>query len=187
SPQMQASFFSNPRMVYAIAGAAATVLLLSSFLVTKRNSSPSKASSGGPINSIAVLPFADLSPKRDQDYFAEGIAEELTTVLSKVAGLRVAGRTSAFAFKGKDAQSSEIGEKLNVGAILEGSIRKSGDQLRVTAQLVDSKNGYAIWSDRYDRKESDVFAVEDELAASIANALKLKLSFAGPNNPAVSR
>ena len=187
SPHGQASVFSNRRMVYAGAGIAAAVLLLTSFLVVKRNSSPPKASGGGPINSIAVLPFADLSPKRDQDYFAEGIADELTTVLSKVGGLRVAGRTSAFAFKGKDAQTSEIGEKLNVGAILEGSIRKSGDQLRVTAQLVDAKNGYAIWSDRYDRKESDVFAVEDELAASIANALKLKLSFAGANNPTVSR
>ena len=163
------------------------MLLLASFLVAKRNPSASKGASGGPINSIAVLPFADLSPKRDQDYFAEGIAEELTTVLSKVAGLRVAGRTSAFAFKGKDAQTSEIGEKLNVGAILEGSIRKSGDQLRVTAQLVDARNGYAIWSDRYDRKQSDVFAVEDELAASIANALKVKLSFAGANNPTVAR
>ncbi|MFN2602399.1 MAG: protein kinase [Gemmatimonadaceae bacterium] len=184
---VRAALFSNRRTVYAVAGAVVAVLLLASFLVAKRNSSPRIGSSGGPINSIAVLPFTDLSPKRDQDYFAEGIAEELTTVLSKVEGLRVAGRTSAFAFKGKEAQSAEIGEKLNVGGILEGSIRKSGDQLRVTAQLVDAKNGYAIWSDRYDRKESDVFAVEDELAASIANALKLKLSFAGANNPAVSR
>jgi len=190
SSPVRGGVFSNRRVVIAVAGSAAALLLLTSFVVAKRNRSGAKAASGttaGTINSIAVLPFSDLSPKKDQDYFAEGIAEELTTVLSKVEGLRVAARTSAFAFKGKEAQNVDIGQKLNVGAILEGTIRKAGDKLRVTAQLVDASSGYAIWSDRYDRKESDVFAVEDELAGSIANALRLKLSFAGAHNPTAAR
>ena len=177
-------FFSGRRIA---AGALGGAILLASgaFLVSRKSRATGDAT--GAINSIAVLPFSDMSPNKDQDYFGEGIADELTTVLSKVGGLRVAARTSAFAFKGKELQHENIGNTLNVGAILEGSIRKSGDRLRVTAQLVDARNGYELWSDRYDRKESDVFAVEDELAASIANALKLKLSFSGANNPAVTR
>ncbi len=180
--------FSNRKIVAAFGGGVTALLLLASFLLLKKSHAAGGSTEGATsINSIAVLPFSDLSPNKDQDYFAEGIAEELTTVLSKVEGLRVAARTSAFAFKGKEAQNESIRQKLNVGAILEGSIRKSGDRLRVTAQLVDARNGYALWSDHYDRKESDVFAVEDELAASIANALKLRLSFSGANNPAVVR
>lgn len=179
-----AAFFSRRRVVAGAFGGV-LLLLLAAFLLSRSN----HAASGGPgaINSIAVLPFSDLSPNKDQDYFGEGIADELTTVLSKVDGLRVAARTSAFAFKGKESQHENIGNTLNVGAILEGSIRKSGDRLRVTAQLVDARNGYELWSDRYDRKESDVFAVEDELAASIASALRLKLSFAGANSPTATR
>jgi serine/threonine-protein kinase len=184
---VQGGLFSNRKALVAIGSAAAALLLLTSFVIARRNRAVPATTTSTPINSIAVLPFSDLSPNKDQDYFAEGIAEELTTALSKVEGLRVAARTSAFAFKGKEAQNEEIRQKLNVGAILEGSVRKSGDRLRVTAQLVDSRNGFAIWSDRYDRKESDVFAVEDELAASIANALRLKLSPAGTNNPTVAR
>ena len=177
------TFFSRHRVVAGAFGGV-LLLLLAAFLVSRRNSPAERA---GAINSIAVLPFSDLSPNKDQDYFGEGIADELTTALSKVDGLRVAARTSAFAFKGKESQHENIGHTLKVGAILEGSIRKSGDRLRVTAQLVDARNGYELWSDRYDRKESDVFAVEDELAASIAAALRLKLSFTGSNSPTATR
>ena len=180
----RAAFFSTRRIAVGAFGGA-MLLLLGAFLASRKSHAPGNAA--GAINSIAVLPFSDLSPNKDQDYFGEGIADELTTVLSKVDGLRVAARTSAFAFKGKELQHENIGNTLNVGAILEGSIRKSGNQLRVTAQLVDARNGFELWSDRYDRKESDVFTVEDELATSIANALRLKLSFSGSNNPATTR
>lgn len=134
-------------------------------------SSPASAA----ITSIAVLPFADMSPARDQEYFSDGIAEELTTALSRVGGLRVAARTSASVFKNTSTDVREIGRKLNVGAILEGSVRKAGNRLRVKAQLVSAADGYELWSDEYNRDLSDVFAVQEELAGAIAQALQLRL------------
>ena len=121
--------------------------------------------------SIAVLAFEDLSADGDQAYFAEGLSEELLNVLAKVPDLKVAGRTSSFAFRGKDKDLREIGELLNVAHILEGSIRKSGNRIRVTAQLIKASDGFHLFSETYDRELSDIFALQDEIAASIATAM----------------
>jgi len=126
--------------------------------------------------SVAVLPFADMSPKKDQDYFCEGIAEELINGLGRIQNLRVASRTSAFNYKEAASDIREIGESLNVSTILEGSVRKAGDHLRITAQLVNVADGYRLWSDRYDREMKDVFAIQDEIAESIVEALEVTLS-----------
>jgi TolB-like protein len=128
---------------------------------------------GGP--SIAVLPLLNLSRDPDQEYFADGLAEELLDLLAKVPGLHVAARTSAFSFKGKNEDVRTIGAKLQVATVLEGSVRKSGDQVRITTQLVSAANGYHLWSETYDRKLTDVFAVQDEIAKAVVTALKLKL------------
>jgi len=125
--------------------------------------------------SIAVLPFADMSPGHDQEYFADGVAEEILNALAHVEGLRVTGRTSSFWFKGKRVELAEIGRKLNVSHVLEGSVRRSGSRLRVTAQVVKVADGYHLWSETFDRSEADVFAVQDEVAHSVAQALKLRL------------
>jgi len=126
-------------------------------------------------NSIAVMPFADLSPQRDQEYFCDGLAEELINSLSHIHELRVAARTSTFAFKGKDLDIREIGKALNVQAILEGSVRKAGERLRITAQLINIAEGYHLWSEKYDRGMEDIFAVQDEISLEIVDKLKLKL------------
>lgn len=125
--------------------------------------------------SIAVLAFDDLSPGGDQAFFAEGLSEEILNVLAQVPGLKVAGRTSSFAFKGKDKDLREIGEILNVAHILEGSVRKAGDRIRVTAQLIQASDGFHLFSRTYDRDLDDVFAVQDDLAAMIGEALKAEL------------
>jgi serine/threonine protein kinase/TolB-like protein/Tfp pilus assembly protein PilF len=125
--------------------------------------------------SIAVLPFVDMSEKKDQEYFSDGLSEELLNLLSKVPGLRVAARTSAFSFKGKADDIPTIARKLMVANVLEGSVRKSGDKLRITAQLVRADNGYQLWSQTYDRKLDDVFKIQGEIAYSVAQALKASL------------
>jgi len=129
--------------------------------------------------SIAVLAFADLSPEGDQEYFSDGISEELLNVLAKIPGLRVAARTSSFQFKGDKRDIIDIGGQLNVGLVLEGSVRKAGSQLRITAQLVDTENGFHLWSQTYDREFADIFALQDEISAAIVEALKehLELQF----------
>jgi TolB-like protein/Tfp pilus assembly protein PilF len=126
--------------------------------------------------SIAVLPFADMSAQADQAYFGDGIAEELLNVLAKVDGLKVAARTSSFKFRGDEHDIVEIGRALNVATVLEGSVRKSGNQVRITAQLIDVQGGFHLWSESYDRQLDNIFAVQDEIAASIVDALKLELS-----------
>jgi TolB-like protein/Flp pilus assembly protein TadD len=125
--------------------------------------------------STAVLPFADMSPQKDQDYFCEGIAEEIINALSRIEALQVTSRTSAFAFKGKNEDITEIGKKLKVATVLEGSVRKAGNMLRVTAQLVNVADGYRLWSERYDRPLEDVFAIQDEIAENIVKALRVVL------------
>jgi TolB-like protein/Tfp pilus assembly protein PilF len=125
--------------------------------------------------SIAVLPFADMSPGKDQEYFSDGIAEEILNALAHVDNMRVIGRTSSFSFKGKNDDLRTIGQKLNVGAILEGSVRKAGDQIRITTQLINANDGSHVWSETYDRKLTDMFAVQDEIAKAVVAALKLKL------------
>jgi len=126
--------------------------------------------------SIAVLPFVDMSPQGDQGYFCDGMTEELINRLSNIQGLRVPARTSAFMFKGKTGDISEIGSKLKVHTVLEGSVRKAGSELRITAQLINVADGYHLWSETYDRKLEDVFAIQDEISSAIVNALQLKLT-----------
>jgi serine/threonine-protein kinase len=126
-------------------------------------------------NSIAVLPFADLSPQKDQEYFCDGISEEIINSLTKIKELRVVARTSAFSFKGRDVDVREIGKKLNVESILEGSVRKAGNRLRINAQLIHVEDDYHIWSERYDRELDDVFAIQDEITQAIVKSLKVKL------------
>lgn len=125
--------------------------------------------------SIAVLPFADMSPEGDQEYFGDGMTEEILNTLAGIDEIRVAGRTSAFAFKGEHKDLREIGRELGVGYLIEGSVRKDGDQLRITAQLIDASDGSHVWSDRYDRTLEDVFAIQSEIAASVAEALRVPL------------
>ena len=128
-----------------------------------------------PIRSIAVLPFADMSPDGDQEHFCDGIAEELISSLARIRELRVAARTSAFFFKGKTADIREIGQKLGVEAIVEGSVRKAGSALRITAQLINVADGYHLWTERYDREIKEVFAIQDEVTSAIIEHLMLTL------------
>jgi serine/threonine-protein kinase len=128
-----------------------------------------------PPASAAVLPFVDLSPTRDQEYFSDGLTEELITSLSQVEGLRIAARTSSFQYKGRSADVREVGRSLEVGAVVEGSVRRSGNRLRVAAQLVNVADGYQLWSQAYDREVTDVFAVQEEIARAIVEALRIEL------------
>jgi TolB-like protein/cytochrome c-type biogenesis protein CcmH/NrfG len=127
------------------------------------------------VPSVAVLPFRNLSTDPENEYFSDGLAEELINVLSKIQGLRVAARTSSFAFKGKNEDVRKIGDQLNVRTVLEGSVRKAGNRLRISAQLVNVADGYQLWSETYNRELADVFAIQDEIAQSIAQALQVIL------------
>jgi len=126
--------------------------------------------------SVAVLPFTNMSADPENEYFSDGMTEEIINALAHVPGLRVAARTSSFAFKGTSSDIKEIGRKLNVATVLEGSVRKAGNTLRITAQLVKITDGYHLWSERYDREMGDVFAIQDEIAHSIADVLKVRLA-----------
>ena len=125
--------------------------------------------------SIAVLPFLDMSPQRDQEYFCEGMAEELINALTHLGGLKVSARTSSFQFKGPGHDVRRIGRDLGVGTVLEGSVRKAGSRLRITAQLINVADGYHIWSEKFDRDMEDVFAIQDEISLAIVEKLKLEL------------
>jgi TolB-like protein/Tfp pilus assembly protein PilF len=125
--------------------------------------------------SIAVLPFADLTANRDQEYFADGLAEEILSILARSAGIRIVGRTSSFQFKGRDRDLREIGSSLGVVNILEGSVRRSGDRVRVSARLVRAADGSQLWSESYDRELTDVFAVQEDIASEIARRLEAPL------------
>ncbi|MBN2409657.1 MAG: protein kinase [Candidatus Aminicenantes bacterium] len=125
--------------------------------------------------SIAVLPFKDMSPQHDQDYFCEGLAEEIINALAQVKGLRVAARTSSFSFKGKEADIRDIGRLLNVASVLEGSVQKAGSRLRVTVQLINIADGFHLWSERFDRDVKDIFAVQDEISMAVVDKLKVDL------------
>jgi serine/threonine-protein kinase len=125
---------------------------------------------------IAVLPFANMSADKENEYFGDGLAEEVINALANVPGLKVAARTSSFFFKGKDIDLGELGRRLNVEHVLEGSIRKSGTRIRVTAQLIKIADGFQLWSERYDRDMTDIFAIQDEITQSIASVLRIKLS-----------
>src|SRR6516162_5816964 len=131
-------------------------------------------------NSIAVLPFVDMSQAKDQGYFSDGISEELLNLLAKIPQLKVAARTSSFSFKGKGVEIPEIARQLHVANVLEGSVRRSGDQVRITAQLIRAAEGYHLWSETYDRKMDDIFKIQDEIAGEVVKELKLKLLAAAP-------
>jgi serine/threonine-protein kinase len=128
------------------------------------------------VPSIAVLPFVNMSADKENEYFSDGLAEEIINVLANTPGLKVAGRTSSFFFRGKDVEFEEIGQRLRVDHILEGSVRKSGSRLRVTAQLIKVADGFHLWSERYDREMTDIFALQDEVTQAIAAALQVRLS-----------
>jgi TolB-like protein/Tfp pilus assembly protein PilF len=170
---------------------AALVAALGYFVATRPSGDPGAAArpaSAAP-RSLAVLPFANLSSSAEDGYFADGLTEELLNLLAGIEGLKVAGRTSSFYFKGRNEDLREIGRKLGVSHILEGSVRRSGERLRVTAQLVSAKDGFHLWSQVYDRELTDVFVIQDEIGRSVADALKIRLAAGGadgrPARPAV--
>jgi TolB-like protein len=134
-----------------------------------------------PEKSIAVLPFFDLSQTKDQEYFCDGISEEIRDALAKVDGLRVVGRTSSFSFKGKNANAIEIGKKLRVANVLEGTLRREGNRVRITTELIDASSGFRIWSETYERELQGMFALQDEITRAIVAALKLKFAISLPS------
>jgi len=146
------------------------------------------AAAGDSGTSIAVMPFKNLSSDPDSEFFSDGLAEEILNALAQIDGLRVAARTSSFSFKGKNVDLSEIGARLRVGTVLDGSVRRAGNRIRVTAQLIDVANGFQLWSERYDRELADIFDVQDEIARAIAVKLKVTLAASAPRlvKPATS-
>jgi eukaryotic-like serine/threonine-protein kinase len=137
---------------------------------------PTQARKSAPAQkAIAVLPLANMSADPENEYFSDGMTEEIINALAKIPGLQVASRTSCFAFKGKEVEIRQVGEKLGVGSVLEGSVRKIGNRIRIAAQLVNVENGYHLWSETYDRQLEDVFAIQEEISRAIVDALKLRL------------
>lgn len=171
---------------------AVALLLIDRFFFTgKSNSSAqnettTEESADKSYESIAVLPFVNMSDEKQQEYFSDGISEELLNLLAKVRELRVAARTSSFAFKGQNMDIKEIARQLDVDTVLEGSVRLSGAKLRITAQLIDAQTGYHLWSDTYDRELTDVFAIQDEISGAIVKALQVHLVGEGPARQAVT-
>jgi TolB-like protein/cytochrome c-type biogenesis protein CcmH/NrfG len=149
---------------------AAGIFALDRFVLSKRS-----VAEASPEKSIAVLPFVDMSEKKDQEYFSDGLSEELIDLLAKNPDLYVPARTSSFYFKGKSEELATIAQKLHVANVLEGSVRSSGSRLRVTAQLIRVDNGYHLWSETYDRDSSDIFKVQDDISSAVVAALKVKL------------
>src|SRR5437763_929418 len=167
----------NPKLV----GAAFAGLLIGAAAIwLSRENLFQAAPVNPPEKSIAVLPFIDLSQAKDQEYFCDGISEEILHTLARVDGLRVLGRTSSFSFKGTNATVTEIGKKLNVENVLEGSVRRDGNRVRITTQLINTRTGFQLWTEAYDRELQGVFAMQDEITRSIVDALKIKLAVALP-------
>jgi TolB-like protein/Flp pilus assembly protein TadD len=167
-----------PQMQFRMRAAFGIAVLLAmaglGYLLYERGLGRAEAS--GKHSSIAVLPFTNLSGDASKDYFSDGMSEELLNLLARVPGLQVAARTSAFAFKGRNVDIREVGKELGVETVLEGSVRQSGDQVRITAQLIDTETGFHLWSETYDRKLQDIFAVQDEIAQAIVDKLKIQLA-----------
>ncbi|HKL49887.1 MAG TPA: hypothetical protein VJ908_01870, partial [Wenzhouxiangellaceae bacterium] len=151
-----------------IAGLAAILI----FVLVHRSSESIR---GQPERSIAVLPFADLSPKQDTGYFCDGMAEAILDALAPLSGLQVAARTSSFSFRDSDADVREVARALGVGTLLEGSVRKDGNRIRISARLVDGRTGHQLWSDTYDRELEDVFAVQDSISRAIVDVLRVQV------------
>ncbi|MCH7886468.1 MAG: guanylate cyclase [Candidatus Marinimicrobia bacterium] len=174
------------RLAFAV---LAVIIIFSGLYVYKTVSDESVTGEGISIErssmaSIAVMPFENMSSDPENEYFSDGMTEEIINALTKIKGLRVASRTSSFRFKGAKIDIREVGEKLNVNTVLEGSVRKSGTKLRITAQLINIEDGYHIWSEVFEREMSDVFAIQDEISQSIAN--RLKIEFAGIEKPSIA-
>jgi adenylate cyclase len=159
-----------------IAYAAVVLLLMAGlgYLLYERGFG--RAQAGEPHDSIAVMPFTNLSGDPARDYFSDGMSEELLNLLARVPGLKVASRTSSFAYKGRNVDIREVGRELGVAAVLEGSVRQAGDQVRITAQLIDSETGFHLWSETYERQLEDIFQVQDEIAAAIVDKLRIELA-----------
>ena len=168
------------RMIIGVMAVAIALLVYDRTRGPQTVIDPQAAASGISATSIAVLPFADLSPGKDQDYFSDGISEELLNVLAQIPELRVAARTSSFQFKGQNLNVADVARQLNVAHILEGSVRRSDTQLRITAQLIDAETGFHIWSSTYDRELEDIFAIQDEISRAIVEALVEKLGIRAP-------
>ena len=168
-------------LIIGVLGIAVVLFGLDRLASTRTASKPgatagvARPAAGRAIDSIAVLPFVNMSNDSEQEYFSDGIAEELMHALTRVKSLKVAARTSAFSFKGRNVDLREIGHALNVATVLEGSVRKSGNRLRITAQLIDVESGFDLWSETYDREMTDVFAIQDEITARIVSALQPRL------------
>jgi len=169
----------NPKLV---ATAAACLLLGGAAIWLFRDELLRASRFNPPEKSIAVLPLFDLSQAKDQEYFCDGMSEEILDSLSKIDGLRVVGRTSSFSFKGQSVTAREIGKRLNVGNVLEGSVRREGNHVRVTAELTDTRNGFHLWSQTYERDLAGVFALQDEITRAIVDALKIKLAIVLPTH-----
>ena len=174
------------RLFTPLAGIAAIVILLlaavAAFQLRDKPADGMAAARGAVVTgatTIAVLPFANHSADAENEFFADGMTEELINSLAGIEGLRVAARSSVFALKGKNLDARRLGDTLGVGIVLEGSVRRAGNQLRVTAQLVSTKDGYHIWSDDFDRELSDVFQIQDEIASAIVSALRVRLQIPG--------
>ncbi|WP_417494081.1 hypothetical protein [Maricaulis sp.] len=165
------------KLDFAIVAALALMIALIGWQqMAPRAAGPARTVAGeGTSASVAVLPFVDLSQAGDQEFFSDGISEEILNVLVRIPGLGVAGRTSSFAFKGRNEDLREIGEALGVDHVLEGSVRRSGSRLRITAQLIRSSDGFHMWSETYDREIADIFDIQDEIAAAVADELALSL------------
>jgi TolB-like protein/Flp pilus assembly protein TadD len=180
-PAKSVTYHSGRKLDFAIIGvlAVAVVLLLTDRFVLRRGVNETTAVLIRE-KSIAVLPFVNMSSDKEQEFFSDGISEELLNVLSKVPQLQVAARTSSFSFKGKQIEIPEIARQLHVANVLEGSVRKSGDRLRITAQLIHAAEGYHLWSETYDRKLDDIFKIQDEIAGEVVKQLKVTLLGAAP-------
>ncbi|MFQ5877703.1 MAG: protein kinase [Acidobacteriota bacterium] len=167
-------------LLLAAAAAAVVALVVSGYLMRgrgDRGAPPARGSAVPPTAaSVAILPFVNMSAEEENEYFSDGMTEELITALGKVKGLKVPARTSVFALRGKGLSIQEIGKRLGVATVLEGSVRRSGDRIRITAQLIDVAGGYHLWSERYDRQLEDIFAIQDEISASIVGALQVTLT-----------
>jgi TolB-like protein/Tfp pilus assembly protein PilF len=159
-------------LIIGVLGIAVVYFAVDKFFWAEKSSTVSPALTE---QSVAVLPFVNMSADPDQEYFADGIAEELLNDLTKIRGLQVAGRTSSFSFKGQNEDLRVIGEKLDVANVLEGSVRKAGERVRITAQLVKAADGFHLWSETYERDLTDIFAIQDEIARAVASALSIAL------------
>ena len=172
SREITVKFNLKKLMMPGLIGAVIVLAAVAYWLfIPKKHAPPTTAQK----RSIAVLPFVDLSPAKEHDYLCEGIAETLINALNSVKDLHVPGRTSTFSFKGKDTDVREIGQKLNVETVLEGSVQVSGDRFRVTARLMNVEDGYQLWSDNYDQKIDDILTIQDDIARKIVNVLEIKL------------